>query len=302
MIRRVTLKRFKRFAEVTFDLSGHLVLAGPNNVGKTTLLQAIATWSTALERWRELNDFDKHGGAYTRAPITRHDFAAVPLRRFDLLWTERNYQGTVEIEVTLKDGSAITMELISDSSEQVYVRPTAHADNAVLKTVRLQPVFVPPMGGLATAEPVYQPPKIRELLGQGRPGDVLRNLLLDAYQSSAWGALTDAIHRLFDVVLLAPNGAGANIVAEYQQGSTSTTYDIGSAGSGFLQVLMLLTFLHTRPGAVLLVDEPDAHLHLVLQDAIYGELQRVAATKNSQLILATHSEIIINAAAGSPGQ
>ena len=37
---------------------------------------------------------------------------------------------------------------------------------------------------------------------------------------------------------------------------------------------MLLTMLNTRPGAVLLLDEPDAHLHVILQDAIYGELRR----------------------------
>jgi hypothetical protein len=55
-----------------------------------------------------------------------------------------------------------------------------------------------------------------------------------------------------------------------------------------------LTFLNTRPGSVLLLDEPDAHLHVLLQDAIYSELRSVAARQNSQLIVATHSEVIIN--------
>ncbi|MEW6367275.1 MAG: hypothetical protein AB1714_21805 [Acidobacteriota bacterium] len=40
----------------------------------------------------------------------------------------------------------------------------------------LQVVFVPPMTGLATQEPVYQPPKTEQLLGQATPGEVLRNL------------------------------------------------------------------------------------------------------------------------------
>jgi hypothetical protein len=62
---------------------------------------------------------------------------------------------------------------------------------------------------------------------------------------------------------------------------------------------MLLAFLHTRPGAVLLIDEPDAHLHVYLQDTIYSELRHVAAKTNSQLIVATHSEIIVNAVAPS---
>ena len=71
--------------------------------------------------------------------------------------------------------------------------------------------------------------------------------------------------------------------------------DIGSAGSGFQQILMLLAFLNTRQGALLLLDEPDAHLHVILQDAIYHELRTAAARQQSQLIVATHSEVVINA-------
>jgi hypothetical protein len=64
------------------------------------------------------------------------------------------------------------------------------------------------------------------------------------------------------------------------------------AGSGVHQVLLLLACLYTRAGSVLLIDEPDAHLHVFLQDTIFSELRRVAATAGSQIILATHSEVI----------
>ena len=77
MIHTVRIRGFKRFGEVEFRLPGHVVLAGPNNTGKTTVLQAIASWSLALRRWRELNDFNSRQG-YTRAPIARQAFAAVP--------------------------------------------------------------------------------------------------------------------------------------------------------------------------------------------------------------------------------
>ena len=50
MIRSVRIRGFKRFREVDFSLPGHVVLAGPNNTGKTTLLQAIASWALALRR------------------------------------------------------------------------------------------------------------------------------------------------------------------------------------------------------------------------------------------------------------
>ena len=71
MIRKLVVRRFKRFAEVEFSFPGHVVLAGPNNTGKTTVLQAIAAWGLALDRFKRQNDFQRHGGAYTRVPIAR---------------------------------------------------------------------------------------------------------------------------------------------------------------------------------------------------------------------------------------
>lgn len=296
MIRKVVIRRFKRFDEVEFRLPGHVVLAGPNNTGKTTLLQAIASWGLALDRFKRQNDFQRHGGAYTKVPITRQTFSSVPLRTFELLWRERDYKGNVEVELQSAAGWTVTMELIADSTEQIYVRPRRDVAPEQVRAADLDTVFIPPMTGLVIDEPVYQRPKLDHTLGQARPGEVLRNLLVEASLSdSAWPALAGAIQRLFGYELLVPDAGGAHILAEYRQRAGGPRFDVASAGSGFQQVLMLLTFLHTRPAAVLLLDEPDAHLHVILQDAIYGELRAAAAARRSQLVIATHSEVIVNA-------
>jgi predicted ATPase len=295
VIREVVLRRFKRFDDVRFPFPGHIVLAGPNNSGKTTLLQAIAAWGLVLERWRQQNDFKKHGRGFTKVPIARQAFSAVPLRLFDLLWRERKYRGTVEIEIRSTEGWVLPMELIADSTEQIYVRPRSDVSSPVAREAALQTVFVPAMSGLGVDEPVYQRPKIDHLLGQAKPGEVLRNLLVEAWKShDAWDRLREAIGRLFRYDLLVPEASGPHIQAEYQERPGGPRFDIASAGSGVQQVLMLLTFLHTRPASVLLLDEPDAHLSVILQDAIYGELRSVATLKKSQLVIATHSEVIIN--------
>ena len=295
MIRTVRIRGFKRFDEVEFRLPGHVVLAGPNNTGKTTVLQAIASWSLALRRWRELNNFQLRRG-YARAPVARQAFSAVPLRSFDLLWTNRRYRGRIEIELRHDAGWSVAMEFISDSTEQIRVRPTREAPSETLRTLDLRTVFVPPMTGLGIDEPLFQPPKIEQLLGLGRPGEVMRNLLVEASQNEhAWSALKASISKLFGYDLLPPDTSGAHILAEYTMTKGGPRLDIASAGSGFQQVLMLLAFLNTRQGAVLLLDEPDAHLHVILQDAIYHELRSVAARQRSQLIVATHSEVVINA-------
>lgn len=298
MIHKVRIKGFKRFEELEFRLPGHVVLAGPNNTGKTTVLQAVASWALALRRWRELNDFNPRR-AYARAPIARQAFTAVPLRSFDLLSRDRRYPSTIEIELGHNDGWSVAMELIGESTEQIYVRPKTGTDPDTLRELELPVVFVPPMTGLGIEEPVFQPPKIEQLLGLGRPGEVLRNLIAEANRDeAAWPMLRKSMYKLFGYALMPPDTTGAHIIAEYgrvqNRRPVPPYFDIASAGSGFQQVLMLLAFLHTRPGTVLLLDEPDAHLHIILQDAIYHELRTVAAQQRSQLIVATHSEVIIN--------
>ncbi len=294
MIRKLTIRRFKRFKDETFDFPAHIVLAGPNNCGKTTVLQAIAAWGLAFDRWKQLNDFRKHKGAYAKAPIARQAFLAVPLRSFDLLWNERGYEGAAEVEIQAAKGWTIAMEFLADSTEQIYVRPCRDADAGVVREADLKVAFVPPMTGLSIEEPVYQRPKLDQLLGQGKPGDIIRNLLVEAHGShEAWLRLQSSISQLFDFRIQPPDASGAHIHCDYST-RDGKTYDVASAGSGFQQVLMLLTFLYTRPASVLLLDEPDAHLHVILQDAIYGELRSVAVRQGSQLVIATHSEVIIN--------
>src|SRR5579859_3030240 len=90
MITRVNVEFFKTFEKQEFELSGHVVLAGPNNSGKTTLLQAITVWDLALQSWRERRGPESGSKAKLRTgvPLTRKDFTALPLREINLLWTD----------------------------------------------------------------------------------------------------------------------------------------------------------------------------------------------------------------------
>lgn len=90
MIARVRVRYFKQFYEEVFALSDHIILAGPNNSGKTTLLQAIATWNLALQRWRERRGPESGSKAKQRTgvPLTRQEFTALPLREMSHLWAD----------------------------------------------------------------------------------------------------------------------------------------------------------------------------------------------------------------------
>lgn len=53
MITKITTENFKRFGSQAFTLAPLSLLAGPNNSGKSTLLQAVMVWNLGLQRWVE---------------------------------------------------------------------------------------------------------------------------------------------------------------------------------------------------------------------------------------------------------
>jgi predicted ATPase len=326
MIKTVKLSSFKRFREQTFEIPGNIVLAGPNNSGKTTLFQAIAVWNLALQRW--LRERGPESGSKARkrtgVAITRKDFTAIPLREMNLLWTdcstalsrdeleEGQKVGTPRVLKILINGSGVQdtwslgFEFTYQSSELIYARPSADTPiDGIYESIRShQIVHVPPFSGIGPEETHYDRAYQDLLIGQGKPGDILRNLLLDVSKlgKKEWDELCAAIKEIFGYQLLDPSYEGRPyILCEYSNTITKdsgrrsiTKLDIASAGSGFLQVLMLLGFFYARPASVLLLDEPDAHLHVVLQKQVYDRLRDVARLRGSQLIIATHSEVLVD--------
>lgn len=300
MIRKVTLKNFKRFEDVEFVLPGHLVLAGPNNTGKTTLLQAVAAWSLALLEWQRLarpTRVNARAG-YAWADLERLAFTPAALRSFDLLWRDKSTGAALEIGLQF-DGqpTPVTLEFRFRAAGLVQVRPKIDVEPEHLASISApETVFIPAIGGLVREESMLADQvAIEARLAQARAGEVLRNLVMLVFaRQPEWAALNATLGRLFGFELTSPS-RGAEIVCEYRRvGTQRPSFDLASAGSGMLQVLLVLSLLLTHERAVLLIDEPDAHLHLILQRAIYGELRAVAAARGSQLLIATHSEQVID--------
>jgi predicted ATPase len=325
MITRVRVEYFKSFRRQAFDLSEHIVLAGPNNSGKTTLLQAIAVWDLALQRWREKRGPESGSRARQRTgvPLTRKDFTALPLREMNLLWTDtltalkkdelRQGQQLGQprvLTITLegREGEQpweLGFEFRYQNSELLYVKPAEHLDSLPEAAQNVSVVHVPPFSGIGAEETRYDRPYQHLLIGQGKAGDVLRNLLYEVFErddKKGWEDLCEQIQEIFRYRLLPPEYEGRPfILCEYLRGIPKGKFknglpqlDIASAGSGFHQVLLLLGFFYARPASVILLDEPDAHLHVVLQKQIYDRLRSIATARSCQLIIATHSEVLID--------
>lgn len=322
MITEVRIEYFKKFAAQEFKLGDHVVLAGPNNSGKSTLLQALAVWGLCLQRWvSERTSGQSKASRRTGIPLSRKDFTSIPLREMNLLWTDRDTaygkeekpgveagdHKLIGITVSGKERTreewCLVLKLRYQSREQVYVNFMDVSGNPATEipssAKSLQIVHIPPFSGIGAEETRYDRGYQNLLVGQGKPGDILRNLLWEVYQRSKedWELLTNVIRQLFNCEIVEPNYTEADpfIVIEYRiaGGRTRRNLDLASGGSGFHQVLTLLGFIYARPASVLLVDEPDAHEHVILQRQVYDSLRKVAKDRDCQLIVSTHSEVIL---------
>lgn len=63
----VEIENFKRYGEKQrIELDHPAVLIGPNNCGKTSVLQAIALWSIGLRTWRAESEGSRAENAEAR--------------------------------------------------------------------------------------------------------------------------------------------------------------------------------------------------------------------------------------------
>jgi len=82
----------------------------------------------------------------------------------------------------------------------------------------------------------------------------------------------------------------------YREGKSSL--DLTSSGRGLQQTLLMLAYVAANPGATILLDEPDAHLEILRQRQIYSVITELAVKQRTQVIAASHSEVLLNEAAG----
>ena len=155
-------------------------------------------------------------------------------------------------------------------------------------------VYVPSSVGVVDHEEYRTPARIGSLIAGGRAHEVLRNLLYDLEDQGRLAEVAGVLSRYFEGAI---ESVAFDLVSDeyihvtYREDSD---HDLFSAGAGFLQVLQLITFLvHERPG-VLLVDEPDAHLHSSLQRLVVDVLRNASQELGIQILLATHSKEIVN--------
>ena len=324
MITQLTLRNFKSVGEQVYQFTRFDLLVGRNNSGKSTVLQAMAIWQFCIDEFHR----SKRTGS-TGIQIVLPNFTALPVPEFILLWrdrTDRHYpadpatgkkkQEFVLIEILLEwqDAAGKTgtfgVDLRYHSPQTIYAIPSGgwSVFREFEKAGSLPRIaYVPPFSGLDPTEKFLDVSPMRQQVGKGQPGSVLRNLLLRVSSPSPrdsgdqarqrtpsaddWQELASIVERWFSVKISPPRYESTKdvyITVDYTDGNRS--YDIIAGGSGFHQTLTLLAFLFGYQPTTILLDEPDAHLHVNLQREILDYFKRKSQELGTQFLIATHAE------------
>lgn len=193
--------------------------------------------------------------------------------------------------------------------------------------------YLPPFAGILDKELWQYTAQRKKLIGQGLAGAVLRNTIIDMYLNNQskrkelkgdrpkikssdlaklrttdpYEQLNAVLREIFNCELF-PEKFNPDfhqyVHVNIKKGSHDDNgkfnlfpnykmRDIMTEGSGFLQWLSVYTYALNEDIDVLLLDEPDAHLHCSLQTLLISKLQDFIEKNNKQILIATHSTEII---------
>lgn len=346
MISKVTVQNFKRFkvpTEFLLKPDGITFLAGGNNSGKSSLLQALAVWEfsrSVIEIARRPKSLLAawHGQG---VGVSAAEFSPIALPNLKHLWSDLHVVGggggySLRIRC---DWQTLAEPLqpkflefgLALANDRLFIKPTASNLEAEDRVPRM--AYLPPFAGIGSREERMLGAARRRWIGRGLAGAVLRNLLYDFWEQNgrkraeakgpngriakkalaeirkedAWELLLLTLEEVFKIGLSMTEfnqlyhdtievgiWDGHLVSKKFRKKSGAPIKDLMVEGSGFLQWLSVYALALNKELDVLLLDEPDAHLHPALQGHLMHKLGQLARENNKQVLLATHSTTILS--------
>lgn len=316
MIQKIAIKRFKKFKEIEVELGPFSILMGENSSGKTTVMQAINLSLNTLYKYDYVtldsagqNKVRQKGVGMTSIPgmslSDNRDLFYAKVSRGKTADASIN-QGAV-IELTDEKSNVFKMQIRENFGSFNIKCVSLAADVQNNPEVHTKaPLFISGFIGLKSTEERVFPMVIQDKMRSGDVSTIIRNLVLDTKVNTpeAFERLKKRLKNDFNFQLEKvefKEQTDLNVLTHYSEmcDKKELSLDFMSSGSGFMQILQILTPIYRFCpdfSSVVLLDEPDAHLHPNLQTALAKTLRDIQKELNIQIIISTHSTSIIRAA------
>jgi hypothetical protein len=161
-------------------------------------------------------------------------------------------------------------------------------------------IFSPGLAGIAKRENFVSDGVLLRTLARGDANLVLRNILLRLWDTKNWSPFLADLHDVFPGLELAITFSPETdefVDATLRAGQEWVPLEL--AGTGILQAVQILSYIHHFAPALIVLDEPDSHLHPNNQRLLCALLRKVALERGTQVLLTTHSRHVVDSIAGA---
>lgn len=273
MIQQLNLINYKSFLKQDIFFSPLTVLSGLNASGKSSVINAIRILNFICKN-KSLGNTEKFNLSFLRSKLTKDNF-------FELNMRVQNAVGSVKIfdnpGIGLK-GEFFTPEIINEK-KIAYISADRYGPRNTLPNIRLQDLDN--VGEYGEFSISY--------LERNEYEKVPEDLRLNPNSENLKDSVNDWLSVIADGVNLSYKVTpSANEYSLFFDGILPTETGYGLSFS----LPVIISLLSMKIG-ILLIENPEAHLHPAAQSAL-GKLIARAAANGKQIIVETHSDHIID--------
>ena len=293
MISNLTIKGFRAFRELRIDpLTRVNLFVGPNNAGKTTVLEAveILTLGTikALEGIlvRRDEQLVKEKALEPDPAHLFHGHSKEKGKSFSIAGDEISVECTVEKRRLRDDTTDLpVLGLLLTAGEANVFQMFSPSGGLVIQPIRLDRAQRGPNGSSSGPDPVsFLGTDPVDAYGLGHLWD---RLVLTPEEESVPAALRLIEPRVERIAFLGENFPSLRTIFIRLAGEQR--FPLGSMGDGVKRMLSLILHLFSARGGYLLVDEIDTGLHFSVMANIWKLVIETAERLDVQVFATTHS-------------
>lgn len=302
----IAVRRFKRIENIELPLDDVTLLIGANNSGKSSILQAIHFAVSIAQTaklvgegvsWRQdAFELSFNPSQLMYSPVSD----VLSLATGGRLMEARISQ--IEIEFNAEGGLKTVVGLRRGRNRNIAATIAGREIGEQLMDLA-EPftVYAPGLAGVPKEERFMSPGVVRRVVARGDANLVLRNVLrMLSEDEVAWSDFTSAMQSIFpgmviDVEFEADTAENIEVHFNFDGGAR---FPLDAAGTSVLQASQLLAYIYLFRPKVLILDEPDSHLHPDNQRILCSTVSSLAKEKGFQALISTHSRHVLDTMRG----
>lgn len=298
MISSIKIQRFKNINEIEIPLGGITVLIGSNNSGKSTIQQGIQ-FAVSVAQTTKYQDARWTNDDRCPTSISSDDLIYTPLRDVEALAPNGRLKVDLvdAIKITFNDennNSHVTIR--KGKNKNISTAITGKALGEQLQNIENPySIIVPGLAGIPASEEYKPPSVVRKAAAKGDANSVFRNVLLLLSKNQInWNSFIEKFNTIFpDYSIkvsfneLYDEQIHVNVIRD------EVNLPIDACGTGILQSIQILAYYYLYKPKLLILDEPDSHLHPNNQRLLAKLLRKLNEETTCQIIIATHSRHLL---------